>query len=46
MSLNVEVFLRTLVSNFLININPGSISRQVETVGGSIEYCSKYVVLA
>lgn len=46
MSLNVEVFLRTLVSNFLININLGSISRQVETVGGSIEYCSKYVVLA
>ena len=46
MSLNVEVLLRTLVSNFLININLGSISRQVETVGGSIEYCSKYVVLA
>ena len=46
MSLNVEVFLRTLVSNFLININLGLISRQVETVGGSIEYCSKYVVLA
>lgn len=46
MSLNIEVFLRTLVSNFLININLGSISRQVETVGGSIEYCSKYVVLA
>ena len=46
MILNVEVFLRTLVSNFLININLGSISRQVETVGGSIEYCSKYVVLA
>ena len=46
MSLNIEVFLRTLVSNFLININLGSISRQVKTVGGSIEYCSKYVVLA
>ena len=46
MSLNVEVFLRTLFSNFLISINLGSISRQVETVGGSIEYCSKYVVLA
>lgn len=46
MSLNVEVFLGTLVPNFLKNINLGSISRQVETVGGSIEYCSKYVVLA
>ena len=46
MSLNVEVFLRTLVSNFLINIDLGSISRQVETVGGLIEYCSKDVVLA
>ena len=46
MSLNVEVLLRTLVSNFLMNINLGSISRKVETVGGSIEHCSKYVVLA
>ena len=46
MSLNVEVFLRTLFSNFLININLGLISRRVETVGGPIEYCSKYFVLA
>ena len=46
MSLNVEVFLGTLFSKFLMSINLGSISRQVETVGGSIEYCSKYVVLA